>query len=185
MYIKYQDFTIYCHLHRYGIENMNSVTVVRDEDGAPAQESEDINNTEEKEEGTTMSLRRSNRNTNAIRLRGSAQTFYRRLQILFFNPSSNIEYQSIGGSRMELERVHNDPPIYIVDDFLTQTELAYFDEKVESCKFERSFVDNMKEMDGEGPKVKRQKRTILDSLHRTSTFFAFKKVEYDCLSSHA
>ena len=40
----------------------------------------------------------------------------------------------------------------------------------------------MKEMDGkeeneEGEsKKKRQKRTILDTTHRTSTFFAFKKV---------
>jgi prolyl 4-hydroxylase len=115
-------------------------------------------------------------------LKGTAPTFYRRLQTLFFSPPSHKGYETIGGNRMQLKQVHKNPPIYVIDNFLTRSDLEYFEEKIASCPFERSFVDNMEygEQQGgdssENPKSKRQRRTILDTTHRTSTFFGFKKL---------
>jgi hypothetical protein len=174
------------------------------------------------ESSTSPALRRSNRNVNQIRLHGTAQTFYRHLQTLFFSPKSREGYQALGGNRLTLQRVHASPPVYVIDDFLTKSELGmiialfwssflqysglnthsldiffrlknieYFDSCVERCKFQQSFVDNMElqEMDGSENNSaaknnsadanisrKRQKRTVLDTTHRTSTFFGFKKV---------
>jgi hypothetical protein len=76
------------------------------------------------ESSTSPALRRSNRNIHQIRLHGTAQTFYRHLQTLFFSPKSCEEYQALGGSRLKLQRVHASPPVYVVDDFLTKSELG-------------------------------------------------------------
>ena len=131
------------------------------------------------------SRRRSNRNIHAIRLKGTA-SFYRNLRTLFFSKISENGYQHIGGNRVQWLRKHNDPPIYVIDDFLTHSELEYFDSRVKELKFERSFVDNMalEEMRGANDSAdnggsysskKRQRRAILDTTHRTSRFFGFKK----------
>jgi hypothetical protein len=106
-----------------------------------------------------------------IRLKGTAPTFYRRLQTLFFSPPSSKGFQSIGGSKLTLKRVNKFPPIYVIDNFLTNSDLEYFDEKIESCAFQKSFVDNMQPDDENNKSA-----TVLDSSHRTSTFFAFKKL---------
>jgi hypothetical protein len=119
----------------------------------------------------SATLRRSNRNIHAIRMKGTALTFYRRLQILFF--STKNKYQEIGGGRYFLQKVYQNPPIYVVDDFLSTSELGYFDTFANKAIFERSFVDNMHHDSSSG---KMKKRTVLDSAHRTSTFFSFKKV---------
>lgn len=135
-----------------------------------------------KENGGAPSLRRSSRNLNAIRLRGTAQTFYHRLRSLFFSPPSHKGYQSIGGNRIKLKRVYKYPPIYVIDDFLTSADLEYFEAKIDSCPFERSFVDNMEHdelkenLDSEKVKRKQQRRTLLDTSHRTSSFYGFKKL---------
>jgi hypothetical protein len=134
----------------------------------------------------TTTLRRSKRNFNAIKLSGGAynQTFFRRLDILFFNPKTRVEdYQRILSSKRNdninnsnskkdqvtlrsVQRVtkRRQAPIYVLDNFLTASELDYFDQKIQqqqqqhhpsttttttssssssSCplKFERSFVD--------------------------------------------
>ena len=133
-----------------------------------------------------------------IRLQGTAPTFYRRLQILF-SSSEGDDYKHLSNKRLQLIKECSDPPIYVVDNFLTDNELAYFHAKTKSIQFEKSFVDNMDynndednmgadcKGDGECEKsgnssnvekkkrAKRQRRTLIDSSHRTSTFFAFGK----------
>ena len=106
-------------------EKVGVVDAAGDKD-LPSLTSNQDNNTNVEETTATSStnLRRSNRNINAIRMKGTAQTFYRRLRLLFFMPSSHSGYQTIGGNRMELKRVHHDPPIYVIDDFLSKSELG-------------------------------------------------------------
>jgi prolyl 4-hydroxylase len=97
--------------------------------------------------------------------------------VLFFSPPSSQGFQNIGGRRLKLQRVHENPPIYVIDNFLTTSDLEYFDEKIESCPFQKSFVDNMQQDDENKNKNKKSAtRTLLDSTHRTSTFFGFKKL---------
>ncbi len=87
-------------------------------------------------------------------------------------------WKSIGGNRLHLCRVNNSPHIYEIENFLSDAEINYFAEFIKNCSFQRSFVDNMqydnetRSADEKTPK--RQRRTVLDSTHRTSTFFAFK-----------
>jgi hypothetical protein len=125
---------------------------------------------------TTTTVRRSKRNFHAIKLSGGAsnQTFFRRLDTLFFNPKTRVEeYQRIlrnnnniinsnnktSRNKTKLQSVQRvtsrrQPPIYVLDNFLTASELDYFDQKIQqqqlqqvsssSLKFKRSFVDNMR-----------------------------------------
>jgi hypothetical protein len=105
---------------------------------------------------TPSTLRRSKRDTNAIKLEKSTSlTFHRRLQSLFFSSPTQEEYESIilaVGSRrqsnndiMSVYRAtqSSETPIYVIDNFLTESDLDYFDEKIKSLTFEQSFVDNM------------------------------------------
>jgi len=141
---------------------------------------------EVEETDATSPRRRSNRNLHAIRLRGSG-TFYRNLRTLFFSKQSDTGYQNIGGNRIKWRRECDNPPIYVIDDFLKPSELEYFDSRVKELRFERSFVDNMALDDMRGADddatnpdskpTKRQRRTILDTTHRTSRFFGFKKLQ--------
>jgi len=81
---------------------------------------------------------------------------------------------------VQLRRVHTSPHIYEIDNFLSDTELDYFDQVIQNVPFQKSFVDNMEfdevKTPGDGPAnaKKRKRRTLLDSSHRTSTFFGFK-----------
>jgi hypothetical protein len=77
---------------------------------------------------------------------------------------------------MQLKRVCADPPIYVIDNFLSPAELEYFEKKIASCPFEKSFVDNMDFDNTVKDGKKRQRRTIMDTTHRTSTFFGFRKL---------
>ncbi len=54
---------------------------------------------------------------------------------------SNRQHQD----EIRVERVTKleEPAIYVIDNFLTNSELDYFDQKIDSISFERSFVDNM------------------------------------------
>lgn len=126
--------------------------------------------------------RRSNRDYNRIRFKRNA-TFYRSLERLFFLPGLQkpLTMNSVGGSRLQLRCVYESPHIYEIDDFLSEAELQYFDDVIKKCSFQKSFVDNM-QCDSEGavpdsPEAaktpKRSRRTLVDSTHRTSTFFAF------------
>lgn len=103
----------------------------------------------------------------------TAHTFYRRMRTLFFSNPSQEEYQTLflNGSRrrkkyinkntnvaitatcsnpqyqnaIQVERATKpeEPAIYIIDNFLTNSELEYFDKKIASVSFEKSFVDNL------------------------------------------
>lgn len=112
-------------------------------------------------------------------MKGTAP-FYRRIQGLFFAPGSHESWKSIGGNGLHIRRVYDSPHIYEIDNFLSDTELQYFEEFIKTCPFQRSFVDNMQfdntstTSDMQEKTPKRQRRTILDSNHRTSTFYAFK-----------
>ncbi|KAG7341082.1 2OG-Fe(II) oxygenase superfamily-domain containing protein [Nitzschia inconspicua] len=165
-------------------------------------------------------LRRSKRNIHAIKLTGSNQSsFFRTLQTLFFNHrTTQHDYQKIllKGRRSNnnnnekgyfaipsVRRVTNrrQASIYVIDHFLTPSELDYFDEKIrQKLNFERSFVDNMaydlEEIGNDDvtspttpegaadatEKVyasrppKRAKRTMIDDTQRTSTFYSFGKL---------
>eukprot|EP00934_Nitzschia_sp_Nitz4_P009265 Nitzschia sp. Nitz4//scaffold31_size150131//117489//120534//NITZ4_002847-RA/size150131-augustus-gene-0.8-mRNA-1//1//CDS//3329547716//9255//frame0 len=124
----------------------------------------------------------------SIRLKGTAP-FYRRLRELFFAPTRSKTWKSIGGNRLQVRRVHTSPHIYEISNFLSEAELQYFERFIETCPFRKSFVDNMQYgEDGEAEtttssksqdssdenKPKRQRRTMVDATHRTSTFFGFK-----------
>jgi prolyl 4-hydroxylase len=121
----------------------------------------------------------------AIRLKGTAVIFYRRLHDLFFCKN---KYEYLSSKRMQLKRVCANPPIYVIDNFLTRAELEYFEKKIATCPFEKSFVDNMdfeknkKDNDNKDGK-KRQRRTIMDTTHRTSTFFGFRKLHDSRISA--
>ena len=104
-----------------------------------------------------------------IRLMGTAPTFYRRLNDLFF---AKKIHDTISRKRLKLEQVHSEPNIYVIDNFLTSADLQYFESKIASVSFEKSFVDNLSRQTGK----KRQRLTMLDSSHRTSTFFPFRKL---------
>lgn len=112
----------------------------------------------------------------SIRLKGAAP-FYRKLQVLFFSPVSKKGWTTLT-QRQQLKRIHKAPHIYSIDNFLKESELDYFEKFIQTCSFQRSFVDNMQyesaDASDKESKRKRQRRTILDSTHRTSTFFGFK-----------
>jgi prolyl 4-hydroxylase len=112
----------------------------------------------------------------------------------------------MSSKRIQLSRACSIPPIYVIDDFLTASELEYFQSKIKSIPFEKSFVDNMDfEKKGEqqdsteyhdgnkndtSPLMdlkktghKRQRRTMVDTHHRTSTFFSFRKLHDSRISA--
>lgn len=121
-------------------------------------------------------------NNQRIRFKRNA-TFYRSLERLFFlpDPQKPLTVNSVGGNRLQLRRVYESPHIYEIEDFLSEAELQYFADVIKNCSFQKSFVDNMQcdsdtatsDAQAEEKKTKRQRRTLIDSTHRTSTFFAF------------
>ena len=175
------------------------------------------NNNSEAEAPSTPPLRRSKRDLNAIKLGGRTgnQCFVQRLAKLFFRQRTTTEeVEAIllaGANRRSINSSSNDNdttmkvsratprrqvPIYVLDNFLTEAELKYFDDKIRSSlEFQRSFVDNMNydndeeqergedmHADDEGKheykkKRKRKQRTVLDDSQRTSTFYPFRKLQ--------
>ena len=61
------------------------------------------------------------------------------------------------------------PAIYIIDNFLTDSELEYFDQKISSISFERSFVDNMGYDDDENDDGK-ESETVTDAENALNDF---------------
>jgi hypothetical protein len=59
------------------------------------------------------------------------------------NPSKRKQQQQQHIVKVKRESRRRDAPIYVIDNFLTESELQYFDKIIESVRFERSFVDNM------------------------------------------
>ena len=81
-----------------------------------------------------------------------------------------------------MKRVYRNPPVYVIDNFLTPSDLEYFDDKIASLRFQKSYVDNMqkeedeKGTDNKGGTTTNARSTLYDNSHRTSTFFGFKKL---------
>lgn len=66
------------------------------------------------------------------------------------NDATTTSVEDIGSAaqcqdeiRVERATKPEEPAIYIIDNFLTHSELEYFDQKIHSISFEKSFVDNM------------------------------------------
>ncbi|CAB9525214.1 prolyl 4-hydroxylase [Seminavis robusta] len=126
--------------------------------------------------------RRSVRDTNKIELSpnrmGTLQC--RRLQELFLEEDDDDDDSATDSNRVRqvekfrLERVFCAPQIYVVDNFLSASELEYFYSYIERMQesFERSFVDASSTSD-----------TVLDDSHRTSTFVGIPKQENKTIST--
>ena len=118
---------------------------------------QDTSHTKEAEDAvTTPKRRRSSRDTNRICLPKS--TLQRqRFESLFFNRDT---------SQLGLEKVNSCPNIYVVDDFLSESDLAFLETQIQQGGFKRSYVDRIEK---EG-----SQSTEYDSEHRTSTFVSFQ-----------
>ena len=110
-----------------------------------------------------LRLRRSKRDTQAIRFGSFEILFYKKLHDLFFVQPSNTELRSIGRGRWEIEQEHRSPNIYVIRSFLTETTIHALRNLANQLTFERSFVE-----DGNG-------QPIVDA-SRTSTVHIFDKV---------
>lgn len=77
----------------------------------------------------------------------------------------NITPPSSG--KINMEQLHKDPNIYVLDDFLSRSDLEYLDKVIDTSttKFKKSFVD-----DG-------VYKTTVDKSYRTSSFLTFAKQE--------
>jgi len=65
--------------------------------------------------------------------------------------------------KLKLQQVYKSPNIYVIDDFMTASELQYCDSLIESQKFTKSFVDN-------------EQHKVQDE-QRTSTFLSLQKLQ--------
>lgn len=136
---------------------------------------------------TTTPRRRSKRDTNRIVLNSgrNGSLPYRRMEQLFFDEPvttaitrSKKQPKKQGQSppvvtiriaKLTLERAFTAPNIYVIDNFLTSSDLEYLHDKViRQChrKFQRSYVDSNVDA-----------TSLLDHTHRTSTFLSFAKQE--------
>jgi hypothetical protein len=105
-------------------------------------------------------LRRTPRNTQCIRFPSKMSLCYRRLDQLFFSATPETTLSSY---KKPWEKVHSEPNIYVLENFLTTKEIGYLMEFVATKRFQRSFVD------GEN------NTSSIDRMHRTSTFLSFAK----------
>ena len=86
-----------------------------------------------------------------------------------------------------LQRVHASPNIYVVDNFLNAAELSYLQQKIATSKFQRSYVDQIVDNDGNDNSNDNDNKddntttttttggSHYDTSHRTSTFLSFEK----------
>ena len=95
-----------------------------------------------------------------------------------------------------LERVHSEPNIYVIDDFLNKGDIAHLLNKIQNGTFERSFIDDSNDSDrrrrccqsvdgsrdtsnsASQPATRRNFQRMssrFDFQHRTSTFLSFSK----------
>lgn len=66
--------------------------------------------------------------------------------------------------RLVLKQVHNSPHVYVIDNFLTESEVQHLHDKyISKSAFRKSFVD------------KDATETLVDEEHRTSTFISLPK----------
>jgi len=114
--------------------------------------------------------RKSLRNTDKLILPAKGTLAHRKLDDLFFRKHSTLGPHHSIGSKLKFVRVHCEPNIYVVDDFLTATEMDHFRRKIEAGKFQRSFVDQVSSTSAE-----KDEKVCFDGSHRTSTFLSFTK----------
>lgn len=85
------------------------------------------------------------------------------MKLLFWQYTSEHNSPLMFG-KLKLKQVHSSPNIYVIDDFLSASELRYCDSLIESQqKFRKSFVDN-------------EQHSTLDE-QRTSTFLSLQKLQ--------
>jgi prolyl 4-hydroxylase len=72
--------------------------------------------------------------------------------------------RTVSLGRFILNLVHESPHIYVIDGFLTETELAHCEAIIHKSKFAKSYVDNPD-----------SNATLVDTEHRTSTFVSVAK----------
>lgn len=86
-------------------------------------------------------------------------------------------------NNLKLYPVCSAPNIYTIPNFLTESELQHLHNKINKCRFQRSFVDKsqgqleaagIQECDAANSRVN---STVFDDQHRTSTFLSFQKQE--------
>jgi len=135
-------------------------------------------------EAPTRKRRRSLRNTNRLSLPHPSSLQYRRLAELFFDePSSrgNRSRRNAPPPPKGLERLHTSPNIYRVPHFLTATELAHFQKKIATTRFQKSYVDQVPTNSNNNDDRKNGDNTttsaIYDTEHRTSMFDSFQKAQ--------
>lgn len=119
--------------------------------------------------------RRSLRNTDRITLPKSTLQF-RRLKELFFDEdvvlpdkTKDASYLATTRQGVSLQRVYSSPNIYVIDNFLSEADLAFFDTRIQHSRFDRSFCDKAAQGSAAA--------SIYDGQHRTSTFVSFQKQE--------
>ncbi|GAX09747.1 hypothetical protein FisN_19Lh216 [Fistulifera solaris] len=105
-------------------------------------------------------LRRTPRNTQCIRFPPKTSLCYRRLDQLFF---SSTPKRALSSYKKPWEKVHAEPNIYVLENFLTTKEISHLMEFVATKRFQRSFVDGENNI------------SSIDRSHRTSTFLSFAK----------
>ncbi len=105
-------------------------------------------------------LRRTPRNTQCIRFPPKTSLCYRRLNELFFSATPDTALSSY---KKPWRKVHAEPNIYVLENFLTTKEISHLMDFVATKRFQRSFVD------GEN------NTSSIDRWHRTSTFLSFAK----------
>jgi len=140
--------------------------------------------------------RRSGRDINRIQLspnrNGALQ--YHRMEELFFEerqrqkrkykrhrpspeklttttaPPTTNTLTTLNIGNITLNKVFEAPNIYMIDDFLSATDLQYLHQRIRlnQRQFQKSFVDSTSPEDG---------KSLLDDQHRTSTFLSFAKQE--------
>ncbi|KAI2492978.1 procollagen-proline 4-dioxygenase [Fragilaria crotonensis] len=83
--------------------------------------------------------------------------------------------------RLLLKRVHDSPHIYIIDNFLTETELNHCHSIIQQAKFQKSFVDASETTQSTTSAstfkttTTRTTAARIDTDHRTSTFVSVAK----------
>lgn len=137
--------------------------------------------------------------TSPIRIRPPTHSlYYLRLHELFFHNENESEDenqnkvipeicdipQTIRFGKTRLQSIYKSPNIYVVDQFLSVTDIQYlFTHFISKFKFQRSFVDEASNEECENDAVKEERlagsikkpQQPNKSLHRTSAFLALNK----------
>lgn len=129
---------------------------------------------EDDDEAHQPSKRRSMRNTQNLSFGDILTDFGKRFYALFFacpTPPLHLLF----GNKNKLTQKWVDPNIYVLHNFLTDSVIEQLKalEKHNEQAFTNSFVDG--DSDSDNP--------IVDEYHRSSTFFAFKKVSLSSVTN--